>query len=98
MIEDMSLVRISEADLARDVHAVLEKVKNGAEIVIEQNDRPVAIIKKPREHGRTISESIALAKQHEKERGYAVTLDPDFAAEVAKIVSERQPWNPPSWD
>ena len=31
-------------------------------------------------------------------RGYAVTLDPDFAANVEEIVRNRQPWNPPSWD
>jgi hypothetical protein len=28
----------------------------------------------------------------------AVTLDPDFVAEVEQIVHNRKPWNPPSWD
>ena len=66
--------------------------------MIEQDHRPVAAIKTPQEAGRMISECIAIAKQREKERGYAVTLDPDFAADVEEIVRNRQPWNPPSWD
>jgi antitoxin (DNA-binding transcriptional repressor) of toxin-antitoxin stability system len=94
----MAVVHISEADLARDVHGVLEKVRSGAEVVIEQDDRPVAVIKAPKGPGRMLSECIAIAKQREMERGYAVTLDPDFAADVEDIVRGRQPWNPPSWD
>jgi hypothetical protein len=44
---------------------------------------------------RTISECIALAEQREIERGYAVTLDPDFAEVVEEIVRSRKPWTPP---
>jgi antitoxin (DNA-binding transcriptional repressor) of toxin-antitoxin stability system len=98
MIEDMAQVHMTEAELARDLHAVLEKVQNGAEVVIEQDHRPVAVIKTPQGPGRTLSECIAIAKRREQERGYAVTLDPDFAADVEEIVRNRQPWNPPSWD
>jgi len=46
----------------------------------------------------TIPECIALAEQREKERGYAVPLDPEFAEEVEQIVRNRKPWNPSSWD
>jgi antitoxin (DNA-binding transcriptional repressor) of toxin-antitoxin stability system len=98
MIGNMAVVRITEADLARDLHAVLEKVQNGAEVVVERDNRPVAVIKTPQGPGRMISECIAIAKQREQERGYAVTLDPGFAADVEEIVRNRQPWNPPSWD
>jgi antitoxin (DNA-binding transcriptional repressor) of toxin-antitoxin stability system len=45
MIVDGMTVRITEAELARDTHAVLEKVQAGVEIVVEQDHRPVAIIK-----------------------------------------------------
>ena len=45
MIEYMAVLHITEAELARDVHAVLEKVREGAEVVIEQDHRPVAVIK-----------------------------------------------------
>ena len=98
MIEDMAQVHISEAELARDLHAVLEKVRQGAEVVVEQDNRPVAVIRPPHRSGRPISECIALAEEREKERGYAVTLDPEFAAEVEEIVDNRKPWNPASWD
>src|SRR5208337_3514955 len=43
MIEDMAQVHISEAELARDVASVLDRVRSGTEIVIERNARPVAI-------------------------------------------------------
>jgi antitoxin (DNA-binding transcriptional repressor) of toxin-antitoxin stability system len=98
MMENMAQVHMTEAELARDLHAVLEQVRQGAEVVIEQDQRPVAVIKTPQGPGRMLSECIAIAKQREKERGYAVTLDPDFAADVEEIVRNRQPWNPPSWD
>lgn len=80
---------ISVADLARDVHGVLEKVQNGVEVVIEQDHRPIAVIKPSQGPGRTISECIAIAKQREQERGYAVALEPDFAADVEEIVRPR---------
>jgi antitoxin (DNA-binding transcriptional repressor) of toxin-antitoxin stability system len=98
MMENMAQVHMTEAELARDLHGVLEKVRQGAEVVIEQDHRPVAVIKPHQGPGRMLSECIALAEQREKERGYAVTLDPDFAADVEEIVRNRQPWNPPSWD
>ena len=98
MIEDMAVLHITEAELARDVHGVLEKVRGGAEVVIERDHRPVAVIKTPLGPGRLLSECIGIAKQREQERGYAVTLDPDFAADVEEIVRNRQPWNPTAWD
>src|ERR1035438_1951575 len=45
IIIDMGMVRISEAELARDLHAVLAKVQQGIEVVVEQDHRPVAVIK-----------------------------------------------------
>ena len=95
----MATLHITEAELARDVHAVLEQVKQGGEVVIEQDSRPVAIIQSaPPPAGRLVSESIAIARQREKERGYAVVLDPDFAEDVEEVATNRQPWNPTSWD
>jgi antitoxin (DNA-binding transcriptional repressor) of toxin-antitoxin stability system len=49
-MEAMATVRMSEAELARDLHAVLAKVRQGVEVVIEQDHRPVAILK-PSEPG-----------------------------------------------
>ncbi len=55
----MSTVRITEAELARDVHSVLEKVQQGVEVIVEQNHRPVAVIKASKSVGRLISEVLA---------------------------------------
>lgn len=99
MIEDMSTVRITEIELARDVHAVLEKVQQGIEVIIEQDHRPVAVIKTPPAPGRKISECIALAKAYEDKLGYRPIPDPDFAKDVEEGIAARsQPLNPPSWD
>jgi antitoxin (DNA-binding transcriptional repressor) of toxin-antitoxin stability system len=59
MIEGMAVLHMSEAELARDVHAVLQKVRQGAEVVIEQNDRPVAVIRPAPTAGRAISDVVA---------------------------------------
>ena len=95
MTEDMAQVHISEAELARDLHAVLEKERQGAEVVVEQDHRPVAVIRPPHRSGRSISECIASAKAS----GSKVTLDGGFAADVEEgIRSGQEPRNPPSWD
>ena len=61
MILTMSTVRITESELARDVHAVLEKVRQGVEVIVEQNHLPVAVIRASKPVGRKISECIAAA-------------------------------------
>ena len=95
MIEDMATVRITEAELARDLHAVLAKVQQGVEIVIEQDHRPVAILRSPHRSGRPVSEILQEARQ----RNSTVTLDEDFGTDMEAIIaSQQQPWNPPSWE
>lgn len=99
MIEAMATVRISEAELARDTHAVLAKVQEGVEVIVERDHRPVAVIKTPRGPGRKISECIALAKAHEEQLGYAPAPDPEFANDVqAAINARREPFESPTWD
>ena len=97
MIEDMAQVHISEAELARDLAAVLDRVKSGAEIVIERDSQPLAILRAAAPERRTISECIALAEAHEKESGASPVLDADFAADVEEIVRNRKPWTPKTW-
>jgi hypothetical protein len=88
-------VHISEAELARDLHAVIEKVRQGVEVIVEQEELPVAIIRSPRRSGRPISECIASARAS----GSKVTVDEGFAGDVDEGIRSRQkPWNPPSWD
>jgi hypothetical protein len=86
---------MSEAEVARDLHAVLAKVQQGVEVVIEQDHRPIVVIRLPIRSGRPISECIASAKAS----GSKVILDEGFAKDVEEGIGDRrQPWNPPSWD
>jgi antitoxin (DNA-binding transcriptional repressor) of toxin-antitoxin stability system len=95
MIEYMAVLHITEAELARDVHAVLEKVREGAEVVIEQDHRPVAVMKASPVKGRNISEAIAALEAS----GSHATLDDEFAKDLTDIInSHREPLNPPEWD
>ena len=99
MIGSMEPVRITEAELARDIHAVLAKVQAGVEVIVEQDHRPIAVIKTPQAPGRKISECVALARAYEEELGYAPVPDPDFARDVqAAIDAHREPLDPPAWD
>ena len=97
MIEAMATVRITEAELARDIHAVLAQVQEGIEVIVEQDHRLVAVIKAPQGPGRKIAECIALAKAYEEKLGYAPAPDPDFAKDVqAAIDAHRGPFHPPA--
>jgi antitoxin (DNA-binding transcriptional repressor) of toxin-antitoxin stability system len=65
------------------------------EVIVEQDSRPVAVIRPLKRSGRSISECIASAKAS----GSVVTLDGGFAEDVEEGIKDRQqPWNPPSWD
>jgi antitoxin (DNA-binding transcriptional repressor) of toxin-antitoxin stability system len=95
----VATVRITEAELARNIHAVLAQVQEGVEVIVEQNHRPVAIIKTPQGPGRKISECIALAKAYEEKLGYEPVPDADFAQDVQAAIDARsEPLNPPAWD
>jgi antitoxin (DNA-binding transcriptional repressor) of toxin-antitoxin stability system len=92
-------VRITEAELVCDIHAVLAKVQEGVEVIVEQDHRPVAVIKTPPRAGRKIGECLALAKAFEEKLGYAPVPDPDFARDVqAAIDAHLEPFHPPAWD
>jgi len=96
MIGDMATLRMTEGELARNLHAVLEKVQEGVEVIVEQDHRAVAVIKTPHRSGRPITEILQEARQ----RNSTVTLDEDFGTDLEEIISrhQREPWNPPSWD
>jgi antitoxin (DNA-binding transcriptional repressor) of toxin-antitoxin stability system len=92
------VIHVSEAEAKGDFGSLLEQVRAGAEVVIENEDRPVAVVRAAEPVRRSISECIALAEAHAQESGHEPTLDPDFAADVAEIVNNRKPWNPPAWE
>lgn len=91
----MSTLRITEAELARDLAAVLAKVRDGIEVIVERDHCPVATIRRPLSGGQLLSESAARAEA----RGARAIPDEGFAADVEQGITERsQPWNPPRWE
>jgi prevent-host-death family protein len=90
----MAVLHISEAELARDIASLLDRVQSGAEVVIERNARPVAVLRAAEPRRRRLSEIMAALPEDSP-----ATIDPDFAADVqAFIDSHREPLHPPEWD
>jgi len=88
------VIHISEAEAASDFRSLLARVRAGAEIIIEDNSEPVAVVHPAQPVRRTISECIALLPENS-----TATIDPDFAKDVGiAIDSHREPLNPPAWD
>lgn len=81
----MATLRITEAELARDIHGVLEQVRRGAEVLIEDDNRAVAVIRSALPQGRPLSECIALAE----EQASTATLDEGFMKDVEDGIAER---------
>ena len=101
LFEDVGRWSSVHSEVARDLHAVLAKVPQGVEIVIEQDHRPVAVLKPSQSGGpgRKLSKCIALAKAYEEKPGDTPIPDADFANDVqAGIDSRRDPFEPPAWE
>jgi antitoxin (DNA-binding transcriptional repressor) of toxin-antitoxin stability system len=86
------VIHISEA--VSDCASLMARVRSGAEVVIEGNSRPVAIVRPVAEPSvRLLSESLRLAREHSS----TVTLDGDFGRDLEEIInSHREPLNPPA--
>jgi antitoxin (DNA-binding transcriptional repressor) of toxin-antitoxin stability system len=94
IIMSMATFHISEAEAARDFAGLLARVRAGAEVVIENDICPVAVLHMPAPPRRSIEECIALLPADSK-----ATIDEDFASDVAAaIAAHREPLNPPAWD
>ncbi len=88
-------IDMSEAEATRDFAALLARVRGGAEVVIKNGTRPVAVVRAAEPHVRLLSESLRLAREH----GSTATLDERFANDVAAAIeSHREPLKPPAWD
>jgi|HubBroStandDraft_3_1064219.scaffolds.fasta_scaffold159974_2 prevent-host-death family protein len=89
------VVHISEAEAASNFASLMDRVRAGMEVVIEDNATPVAIVHPAEPYVRLLSESLRLAKMH----GSTATIDEDFAKDVsAAVESHQEPLDPPSWD
>lgn len=90
-----SVIHISEAEAATDFTAVMDRIREGAEVVIEKDARPVAVVKPAEPAVRLLSESLRIAR----ERGSTATLDGDFGKDVQEAIdSHSEPLDPPAWD
>lgn len=90
-----NVVHITEAEAATDFASVMSRVREGTEVVIEKDARPVAVVKPAEPVVRLLSESLRIAR----ERGSTVTLDGDFGKDVqAAIDAHPEPLDPPAWD
>lgn len=86
---------MTEAEVTSNFAAVLEKLKQGDEVIVEQDHRPVAVIKPARGPGRLLSECIALAEAHAS----MVTLDEGFGGDLEEIIqSHGEPLDASQWD
>lgn len=94
------VIHISKSEAAAKFPLLLDRVRAGAEVIIEEDSKPVAVLRPADSRpGRLLSESIARAEAHARELGYTPTLDPDFAADLQEIInSHREPLNSPAWD
>jgi antitoxin (DNA-binding transcriptional repressor) of toxin-antitoxin stability system len=91
------VIHISEKEAATtNVAALLEHVRAGADVVIETDSRPIAVLRSAEPlPGRLLSDSISLAEAHAS----TATLDGEFGRDLeAAVASHREPLNPPPWD
>ena len=91
-------VQMTEAEVTNDFSAALRKIGQHEGVVVDRDGRPIAFIKVALPQPRPLSELIELATERERVRGYAITLDEDYASDVEQIVSEREPLTPISWE
>lgn len=88
----METLRISEGDLVRDVRSILLQVETGAEVIIERDERAVAVIRAVGPVRRRISQCIALLPSDS-----TATIDTDFSKDVeAAIAAHRESLEPPA--
>ena len=89
------VIHISEAEATSDFASLMARVREGTEVIIENDARPVAVLRSAEPHpGRLLSESIALAEAH----GSTVTLDGDFGRDLEEIINSRKPRNVSTWE
>jgi antitoxin (DNA-binding transcriptional repressor) of toxin-antitoxin stability system len=90
----MAVLHISEADLARDVQGILDRVQSGEEIIVERDAQPIAVLRAAEPLHRKLSEiAAALAEDS------TAALDPYFAQDVREAIeSHHEPLRSSVWD
>jgi prevent-host-death family protein len=98
MIKAMATFHISVTEAGRNFADLMDRVRAGNEVVLEEGSAPVAVIRAVDPPRRSISESIALAEAHAKELGYEPLMDVEFAADMREIIANRKPRDTSAWD
>jgi prevent-host-death family protein len=81
------VIDMSEAEATRDFASLLARVREGAEVVIKNGTRPVAVVRPAESYVRLLSESLRLAREH----GSTATPDENFAQDVAAAIWRGEP-------
>ncbi|HXJ38295.1 MAG TPA: hypothetical protein VNH18_03395 [Bryobacteraceae bacterium] len=90
----MVRVHMSEAEIATNFAAALEKVEQGLEVVVVREHLPVAVLRATEPPQRTITEILALMPKDS-----IAVIDADFANDVkAAIASHRESLDGSKWD
>jgi len=69
----------------------MARVRAGAEIIIDSDTHPAAVLGATEPPRRSISESIALGEARTKELGYKPVMDAGLAADLGEIIRNRKP-------
>jgi antitoxin (DNA-binding transcriptional repressor) of toxin-antitoxin stability system len=93
----MATIHISETEAAKDFPSLMDRVREGSEVVIESGSQPVALLRSAGLPRRSISESIAMAKESSLRLGYKPVIDDNFAADMDTILSNRKPSDRSAW-
>jgi antitoxin (DNA-binding transcriptional repressor) of toxin-antitoxin stability system len=79
----MAVIHISEAEATRDFAAVMNHVRAGAEVIIDNDASPVAVLRPAANPNlRRLSESLKIARAHASE----VTLDGAFERDLMDVI------------
>ncbi len=92
----MATIQIPEAEAARNFAAVMTHIRAGSEVIIEADEKAVAVMRPAeRQPGLLLSEIVARAEA----RGSTVTLDEGFSRDLEDAInSHPEPLTPPEWD
>lgn len=95
----MATIHMSEAEAARDFTGLMDRVRAGAEVLIEKEAAPPVLVRAANMPlGTSLSELIERAEAREKELGYVPRMDPHFAADMEEIIRNRRPRDPSAWE
>jgi antitoxin (DNA-binding transcriptional repressor) of toxin-antitoxin stability system len=90
----MAVLHMTEDEIAKDFAAVMEKVRQGSEVIVEHNHQPVAVLRPADPPRRTASEVLALMPKDS-----TAVMDADFARDVLEgIESRAEPLDSSKWD